>query len=127
MSANKSAYLRTRTIKHNMAHTAFTMPAAIYLALYTSDPTINDTGTEVTGGSYARVAITPGTESGGVIANSNSLAFTALPTAAITHWGIRDAAAAGNLLYFGPLDQTINTVSPQNITIAAGNVQISEA
>ena len=31
-----------------------------YLALYTNDPTAADTGTEVSGGSYARQAITFG-------------------------------------------------------------------
>lgn len=122
----KSAYLRSALLKHAVGKTAFTMPSGAYLALYTSDPTVNDSGTESTGGSYARQAITWGTESDGIIANSAAIEFAAMPASTVTHWGIRDAAAAGNLLYFGQFDIPIALNAGDPLTVAVGSVTIRE-
>lgn len=82
----------------------------VYLALYTSNPTANDTGTEVSGGGYARQPImfsTPSLEGGKqTIKNSAKVEF---PVAegdwgTITHVGIRDAATGGNLIAFAALE-----------------------
>lgn len=81
----------------------------LYAALYVSDPTEMDTGTEVNGAGYARQQITfgnistSGTKS--VISNNSIIIF---PQAAgswgvITHIGVRDAATGGNLLAYTPL------------------------
>lgn len=81
----------------------------VYLALYTSNPTANDTGTEVSGGGYERQQITfsaPVAEDGKqTIKNDAKVEF---PVAegdwgTITHVGIRDAAAGGNLIAFAEL------------------------
>lgn len=81
--------------------TSVTRPSAIYLALYTA---VTDaeagTGTEVSGGSYARVDITSliGASSNGVGSNSGAITFPA-PTAnwgTVTHFAIRDASSGGN-------------------------------
>lgn len=127
MAANKSAYLRSRLVKHALGDTSFTMPTNTYLALYTSDPTVNDTGTEVTGGSYARKLLSWGTEASGILPTDTVADFTALPTATITHWGIRDASSGGNLLYFGQLEFPIAVTSGQNLAFAAGDIYIAEA
>ena len=60
-------FINNRTLK---AGTAVPGVATIYLALYTSNPTSADVGTEVTGGSYARQAITFGSSASGVASNS---------------------------------------------------------
>jgi hypothetical protein len=97
------------------------------VALYTTDPTDADTGTEVSGGSYARQAVTFGSPSNGVSTNSASVTF---PTATgnwgtITHIGIRDASTAGNLLYHTPLD-TSKTVNTSDVfTISSGNLSVT--
>lgn len=127
MAANKSSYLRSALVKHAVGKTSFTMPAAAYLALYTSDPTVSDTGTEVAGGSYARQSITWGTEANGEITNSNVVSFTDLPAATITHWGIRDASSSGNLLYFGQLEVALTVTSGQDLAFAANNILIAES
>jgi hypothetical protein len=98
--------------------------ATTYVALYTSDPTDADVGVEVTGGSYARVAITNATgwsaisTSGGgrVVSNAANVTFAA-PTAnwgTVTHVGLRSALTAGNLWWYGPLNSpvTINNGDP---------------
>jgi hypothetical protein len=123
----KSAYLRSALLKHAVGKTAFTMPSNKYLALFTSDPTINAVGTEVAGGSYARQSITWGTEANGGIANSNVINFTNLPACTITHWAIYDASSGGNMLYFGPFEINIVRTAGQAIDLAAGAVEVNEA
>lgn len=127
MAANKSAYLRTRIVKHALGVTSFTMPTNTYLALMTSDPTVNNTGVEVTGGSYARKLLDWGTESGGVLPTDAATVFPDLPSTTITHWAIYDALTVGNLLYFGQMEIPLSITSGQDLTFASGNIQISEA
>jgi hypothetical protein len=68
--AEMSNYLENALINGTLRGTTYTAPTTTYLALYTSDPTDADTGTEITGGSYARQAITMGAPSNGVSTNS---------------------------------------------------------
>lgn len=93
------------TINHFLRNSSQTSPAAVYAALFTVAPTQSGGGTEVTGGSYARVAITFGAPSNGVATNSGSVDF---PTAT-AGWGtvvamaIFDNSVGGSMLYFGAL------------------------
>ena len=103
-------------------------PTSLYVALYTANPTDSAAGTEVTGGSYARVAVTSslanwaGTQaaasttassgSSGTTSNNNAITFPA-PTAnwgTITGIAILDALTGGNELFFGALttSKTVN-------------------
>lgn len=111
---------------------AFTAPATVYVSLHTSATTDAGGGTEVSGGSYARVAITAnltnwsGTQSagsttassgtGGASSNNGAITFPT-PTAnwgTVTHFGIWDASSGGNLLIHGALtaSKTINNGDP---------------
>lgn len=93
------------------------VPPDTWVSLYTTDPTDADTGTEVSGGSYARVRVYA--QAGGspdwntavvdgigyLVDNSDDVTF---PTATaswgtVTHFGIHDAVTAGNLLFHGSL------------------------
>lgn len=125
--AEMSNYLENALINATLRNTSYTSPTTVYVALYTTDPTDADTGTEVSGGSYARQAVTFGAPSNGVSTNSASVTF---PTATgnwgtITHIGIRDASTAGNLLYHTPLD-TSKTVNTSDVfTISSGNLSVT--
>lgn len=125
-TAIKSSYLRSKVVKHNTGKAAFTMPTTLYLALYTSDPTLADVGTEVTGGSYARQAVTWGTEASGVIANSVAINITNMPACTVTHWALRDASSAGNLLYFAPMDLPVVVNGGDAFPVAIGNLSVAE-
>lgn len=127
MASQKSAYLRSKVVRHIINAAAYTAPATLYLALYTSDPTTADTGAEISGGSpaYARKSITFGTEANGTVANTNTISVDP-PAATVTHWGIRDALTSGNLLYFGSFDIPIVTASGTPLVIAAGDLSITE-
>ena len=107
-----------------------TMPALAntYIALFTTTPTDAGGGTEVSGGSYARVTVastlanwagTQGatttvssTGTSGTTSNNGAVTFPA-PTAnwgVVTSFGIYDNLTAGNLLYYANLttSKTVN-------------------
>lgn len=98
-----------------------------HLALYTTNPTAADSGTEVAGGSYARKPITFGSVSAGTIANTIAITFTGVPTATVTHFGIRDALTLGDLKVFGALANTAVVVSGDEITFPVGSITVSLA
>lgn len=89
-----------------------TKPAALYVALHTADPTDAGTGTEVSGGSYARVQRDPldanwtaASATDGITTNAADITFPA-PTASwgiISHAAIWDAPTGGNLIGHGEL------------------------
>ena len=119
-----SQYLRNKIIDHITGIATYTKPSANYLALYTTNPTINDTGTEVSGGGYARQAIDYGTASNGANSNDAAINFTMPNPTIVTHWGIRDASSGGNLLYFGKFD--VPLVLSGSVSIDVGDLAVSE-
>ena len=104
--AEMSNYLEDALINATLRNTSYTSPTTTYLALYTSDPTDADTGTEVTGGSYVRQSITFSAPSNGVTSNSAAIEFPQCTAdwGTVSHIGIRDAVTTGNLLYHTALD-----------------------
>ena len=107
---------------------AGTGPTTLYVGLLTANATDSTGGTEVTGGSYARVAVTSNltnwagtqaaasttasTGTSGTTSNNATITFPA-PTAnwgTITGVGIYDATTAGNLLIYSALttSKTVN-------------------
>jgi len=108
-----------------------TPPAAVYLALYTTDPTDSDTGTEISGNGYARQQIlfsTPVVVSGKTqIQNSATITY---PTATgswgdVAYWGVRTAASGGTLLAYGSFTQTKAISQGDQLHIAINAVTIN--
>lgn len=127
--AEMSNYLETALINATLRNTSYTSPATVYLALYTSDPTDADSGTEVSGTSYARQSITFGAPSNGVSTNSAAIEF---PQAGgswgtVTHVGIRDASTSGNLLYHTSLDASKTIATGDVFRIAIGSLSVTLA
>ena len=114
-------YLEAKLLDAVFGQTALPSIGTVYVALYTVIPTdVNASGTEVTGGSYARVAVTnnttnwPNATGTNPASKSNGTAITfPAPTA---NWGvvvgfaIYDAASTGNELCWSALtvNKTIN-------------------
>jgi len=144
--AAMSDYLENKLIDFVFRGQPFTPPTTLYVALFTT--TDNDAGTqrvEVTGGSYARVAVssslanwagTQGTGTtvasngtGGTTSNNNTITFPA-PTAGwgtIQGIGIFDAVTAGNELWYGSLttSKTVNSGdAAPSFSAAALSIQI---
>ena len=101
---------------------------AVYAALYTANPSDTGGGTEVTGGSYARVAVTcnktnfagtvaaastaDSTGTGGTTSNNGAITFPA-PTAnwgVVTGTALYDQLTGGNEIIWGALttSKTVN-------------------
>lgn len=116
-AAAMSDFLENKLIDHVFRATAYSAPATIYIGLSTSACSDSSFGTEVSGGSYARVAVTSnttnwaGTQSagstaassgtGGTTSNNGTITFPA-PTGnwgSVTHVTFGDASSAGNLLF----------------------------
>lgn len=103
MAGNLSNYLENKILDHVLGTTSYTMPSNVYLALYTVAPTDSGGGTEVTGGSYVRKAITFGSASGGTASNDLLVDFTGMPACTVVAVGLFDASTSGNLLIYGDL------------------------
>lgn len=103
-------------------------PVSFHVALYTACPTDSTAGTEVTGGSYARVAVTSSlanwagtqaaastTASTGATGTTSNNALITFPTPT-ANWGVvtcvgwADASTAGNIWIYNALtvNKTIN-------------------
>jgi len=127
--AEMSNYLENALINGTLRGSTYTAPTTTYLALYTNDPTDADTGTEITGGSYVRQAITFSSPSNGATSNSSAIEFPQATAdwGTITYVGIRDAVTAGNLLYHSALD-TSKTISNGDIfKITSTNLSVTLA
>jgi hypothetical protein len=127
--AEMSNYLENALINATLRNTSYTSPSVVYLGLYTSDPTDADTGTEVTGGSYARQAITFGAPSNGVSTNTAAIEFPqATGTWGTVGWvGIEDASTGGNLLYHTALDASKTIATGDIFKIAIGSLSVTLA
>lgn len=103
--AAMSNYLENALINATLRNTSYTSPATVYVALFTSDPTDAGSGTEVSGGSYARQSATFGAPSNGASTISSAIEFPQATGSwgTVTHFGIYDASTSGNLLYHGAL------------------------
>jgi hypothetical protein len=127
--AEMSNYLETALINATLRATTYTAPTTVYVSLWTSDPTDAGSGTEVSGGSYARTSVTFAAPSNGVTTNNADVTFpTATASWGTVGWiGINDAATSGNLLYHTALDTAKAIDSGDIFKIASGNLSVTLA
>lgn len=105
--------------------TNITAPANIYMALFTVMPGEDGTGgTEVSGGGYARQAMSFGAPSGSPRqCATDALIDFGTPSAnygTLVGWGIYDASTAGNLIFKDAFTPNITVNSGQPFSIASG-------
>jgi hypothetical protein len=127
--AEMSNFLENALINATLRNTSYTSPTTVYLALYTSDPTDADTGTEVTGNGYARQAITFGAPSNGVSTNTAAIEFPQATGSwgTVAYVGIRDALTTGNLLFHTPLDASKTIATGDVFRVAIGSLSVTFA
>ena len=116
MAGSKSLYLSNKLLNLMLGSTAYSVPATLYVGLWTDSNTLVDasdgsTSGEVSGGSYARVAITNDTTTWGAATTDgtrkNKIAITFATSSG--SWGtieqvaILDASTAGNILWWSDL------------------------
>lgn len=124
-----SDYTENKVLDHVTGKTSFTKPTS-YVALFTAAPSDSGGGTEVSGGSYARVT-TAGADwnaaSSGSASNANDLTF---PTATgswgtVTHFALFDALTTGNMLAWGSLTTSKTVGSGDTAKFAAGSLTLT--
>ena len=127
--AEMSNYLENALINATLRNTSYTSPATVYLALYTTDPTDADAGTEVSGNAYVRQAITFGAPSNGVSTNSAAIEFPQATGSwgTVAYIGIRDASTSGNLLFHSPLDASKTIATGDVFRVAIGSLSVTFA
>lgn len=127
--AEMSNFLENALINATLRNTSYTSPATVYLALYTTDPTDADTGTELSGNGYARQSITFGAPSNGVSTNSAAIDFPQATGSwgTVAYVGIRDASTAGNLLYHTALDVSKTIDTGDVFRVAIGSLSVALA
>lgn len=125
MTGSATTYLEQRVLSHTLAYGALAAPAAVYVGLCTTEPTAAFGGTEVAGGGYARLHATfvAGVATN-LAVNATTLEFP-LATGnwgSIGHFELWDATTAGNRLYWGPLVDPMDGVTPIVRTITNGDI-----
>lgn len=103
-----------------------TRPTAWYVALFTDDPGESGAGTEISGGSYARTAVTF-TVTGDTASNSGAVEFPAASGSwgTITHIGVMDAATSGNMIVHAALTASKTIASGDVFRIPTGDLDIT--
>lgn len=127
---SKTDFAENKVLDHMLGKTSWTMPTA-YVGLFTAAPSDAGGGTEVSGGSYARKS-TAGADwnaaSGGSTSNANAITFVTASASwgTVTHFGIFDAATAGNLLRWAALTTSKAIGSGDTASFAAGSLVCTE-
>ena len=119
-------YLETKLLAHTFSNTAFTTPGTVYVALYTVAPTDSSTGTEVSGGGYARQSAAF-TTSGNTASNTSAIEY---PTATagygtVVAVAVLDDASSGNMLAYAALSANKTIATGDVFRIPAGDLDIT--
>lgn len=134
-----SDYLEEGLLEHTLRGQPLPVPSAIYIALYTADPTDANTGVEVSDSAYIRqdaakgepiasgwTAPTPSGD-GTMVSNAKLIQFppTADGNVTISHWAILDAQTGGNMLYHAPFTTAKTLEINDVLSIDIGGMQIT--
>lgn len=137
-----SNYTEGNIIETTLRGAAFPVPAAVYVALFTADPTdANTTANEVRlveWPSYLRKDAADGgsissgwtANSDGVSSNAKVITFPAnngTENITVTHIGLYDAASGGNLLYHAPLVSNKTLLPGDVISFGIGSLTVTVA
>lgn len=102
------------------------LTGSLYLAMYTTAPTAGSAGTEVTGGSYARQAISFSAASGGIKTQSGAINF---PTASagwgnLVGWAVMSASSGGTRKAFKAFS-SIPINNGDQLSVPASTISVS--
>lgn len=122
-----SDYLENKVLDHILGTTSYTMPSAVYVGLSTGSFADDNSGTELSGSGYARVAATFNAAASGATDNDSAVQFSAATGSwgTVSHFGIFDASSAGNLLIHGAFTTAKVIASGDILKIDAGDLDIT--
>jgi len=133
-----SDHLEEGILEHTLRGNPLSTPSNIYVALFTSDPTDANTGTEVADSSYLRQDAAKGgtidsgwtapapSGDGTMTSNAKLLQFPPIAdgTVTITHYAIYDAQSGGNMLYHAPFTTAKTLEINDVLSIDKGGIEI---
>jgi hypothetical protein len=124
----KSTYLDNNVLNYVLLNGVFVAPTTIYVALYTVSPTPTTSGTEVTGGSYARQTVTFVSPTNGQTNNATTVSFPIASSSwgTIVAFGLLDSVSGGNLLYFSSLSSSRVVLVNDQIVFPTGQLIVTE-
>jgi hypothetical protein len=127
--AELTDFMENKIIDHMLRNQSYTPPATVYVALFTTATADDGSGTEVSGGAYARQAVTLDAAEEGASENSADITF---PTATadwgtVTHLALFDALTGGNMLMHSPLDESKTINNGDTFKINAGALDVTMA
>lgn len=132
MPSSFSDYIENKLLDLLFSNAAYSIPGTLYMALFTAAPSDSGGGTEVSGGSYARVAVTNNNTnfpaaSGGSKSNGTTITFPTATAAwgTVVAMGIFDASSSGNLLAWATLTTAKTVASGDTPSFAAGALVIT--
>ena len=107
------------------ANQALSTTGWAYVSLHTADP--GTTGaSEVTGGTYARVAVTWSAASGGQVQNSGALSINLPASTTAAYFGVWSASTGGTYYIGGALSPSVTTgTSAGTVAIAANGITVT--
>ena len=122
-------FMENKIIEYMLRNQAYTPPATVYVALFTTATTDAGGGTEVSGGSYARQAVTLSAAAGGASENSADVTFPQATAdwGTVTHLALMDALTGGNMLMHTPLDASKTVNNGDTFKINAGDLAVTVA
>lgn len=125
-----SDYLEKKLLDHTFRGEVYTSPATVHLALFTTMPVDDGTGgVEVTGGSYARQAVTflATVLGAGRCDLASTVIFASMPAVTIVGGALYDAATGGNMLFYKALGAPRTLAAGDNLNVLAGDLSITLA
>jgi hypothetical protein len=126
-----SDYLENKVLDHVLTATGYTQPSTRYLGLYTASTGLesNSPSAEVSGGSYARKAVTFAAASGGSSATNATVTFDTASASwgTITHVAVLDNITSGNVLFWGAVTTSKTIDSGDTFQVTSGNLTVSLA
>ncbi len=124
-----SDYLENEILDHILSVGSYTMPTAVYVGLSTGSFNDDNSGTELSGSNYSRVAATFSAASSGATSNSAAVEFAAATGSwgSVSHFGVFDAASSGNLLIHGSFSVAKTIANGDILKIPTGDLDITAA
>lgn len=124
-----SDYLENKVLDHVLGTTSYTMPTTVYIGLSTGSFADDNSGTELSGGSYARQSIAFDAAASGTTDNTAAVDFPVATASwgTVSHYGLFDALSGGNLLIHGAFTASKTVDSGDVLRISAGELDITAA
>lgn len=116
----------TTILQWTLTNASVTRPTEWYIGLFTAAPGEAGGGTEVSGGSYARQAVTF-TVTGNTASNSSTVNFPVATASwgVITHLAIFDASTGGNQIAYNAVEAPKTITTGDVLSVQTGDLDVT--